>query len=125
MYKKELGNKGEQIASDYLKKIGYKILERNFRKRTGEIDIIAEDPEMKECVFIEVKTRKSKAFGYPEEAVDNRKLKKLIATANLWLEDKEEQMWRIDVIAIEIDTYTPKITHIKNITQGLPSFYDE
>jgi putative endonuclease len=125
MDKKELGNKGEQIASDYLKKIGYKILETNFRKRTGEIDIIAEDPEMKECVFIEVKTRKSKTFGYPEESVDNRKLKKLITTANIWLEDKKEQTWRIDIIAIEMDNYPPKITHIKNITQDFPSIYDE
>lgn len=125
MNKKELGDKGEDMASKYLVEKGYKILETNFRKRTGEIDIIAEDSEMEECVFIEVKTRKSKAFGYPEESVDNRKLKKLITTANIWLKDKKEQMWRIDIIAIEMDTYPPKITHIKNITQDFPLIYDE
>lgn len=117
MYKKELGNKGEQIASYYLERIGYKILDKNFRKRTGEIDLIAEDNE--EIVFIEVKTRTNKNFGYPEESVDNKKLKKLITTANLWLEDKGEHMWRIDIIAIETYINPPKITHIKNITQDL------
>ena len=115
MYKKELGNKGENIASDYLKEIGYKILDKNFRTRDGEIDLIAGDDE--EIVFIEVKTRRSSSFGYPEEAVDEKKVEKMIKVANSWLEAKEkfDNSWRIDIIAIELDVRPPKITHIKNI----------
>ena len=115
MYKKELGNKGEKIASDYIKEIGYEILDKNYRKREGEIDLIAEDN--REIVFIEVKTRKSSNFGYPEEAVNQKKTEKMIKVANLWLEEKEkfDNSWRIDIIAIEMDTQPPKITHIKNI----------
>jgi len=115
MYKKELGNKGETIASGYLKEIGYKILEKNFRTRDGEIDLIAQDSE--EIVFIEVKTRRNSNFGYPEEAVDEKKVEKMIKVANSWLEAKEkfDNSWRIDIIAIELNIRPPKITHIKNI----------
>ena len=115
MYKKNLGKKGEAIASDYLKKIGYGILDKNFRTRDGEIDLIAEDGE--EIVFIEVKTRRSSNFGYPEEAVDEKKIGRMIKAANSWLEKKEkfDNSWRIDIIAIELNIRPPKITHIKNI----------
>jgi putative endonuclease len=115
MYKRNLGNKGENIASDYLKKIGYEILDKNFRTRYGEIDLIAGDDE--EIVFTEVKTRRSSNFGYPEEAVDEKKIEKIIKVANAWMEEKEkfDNSWRIDIIAIELDVQPPKITHIKNI----------
>ena len=115
MYKKNLGNKGEAIASDYLKKIGYEILDKNFRTRYGEIDLIAGDGE--EIVFTEVKTRRNSNFGYPEEAVGEKKIEKIIKVANAWLEEKEkfDNSWRIDIIAIELNVQPPKITHIKNI----------
>ena len=61
--KQQLGKIGENLASEYLEKQGYLILERNFACRQGEIDIIAKDE--KEFVFVEVKTRKSLKFGYP------------------------------------------------------------
>jgi len=117
MYKKELGIKGENMAADYLKKMGYEILDKNFRKREGEIDLIAEDPETKEIAFIEVKTRKNSNFGYPEEAVDGEKAEKMTEVANAWLDIKEKlnNSWRIDIIAIELEFSPPKITHIKNI----------
>jgi putative endonuclease len=115
MYKKNLGNKGEAMASDYLKGIGYEILDKNYRKREGEIDIIAKKDE--EIVFIEVKTRRNSNFGYPEEAVDEKKIEKITDVANMWLEEKEkfDNPWRIDIIAIELDVDPPEITHIKNI----------
>ena len=117
MYKKNLGNKGEQIASAYLEKIGYKILDKNFRKRTGEIDLIALDTEFDEIVFIEVKTRRGDSYGYPEESVSENKIEKITETANIWLEEKEkdDKSWRIDIIAIELVAEKPKIEHIKNI----------
>jgi putative endonuclease len=115
MHKKELGSKGEKMASDYLEGIGYRVLDKNFRKREGEIDLIAEKDG--EIAFIEVKTRGGGGFGYPEEAVDDEKIEKMTDVANLWLEEKEklDNSWRIDIIAIELDSGTPKITHIKNI----------
>ena len=80
---KSAGQYGEDIAAAFLKKKGYLIVERNFRKRFGEIDIIAEDGGT--IVFAEVKTRSSDRFGSPFEAVDSRKQKKMsrVALASL------------------------------------------
>lgn len=69
--KKELGNIGEEISTDYLQKCGYEIIKRNYRCMQGEIDIIAKDK--KELVFIEVKTRSNLCYGKPREAVDSCK----------------------------------------------------
>ena len=72
---KKLGNLGEDIAADILARAGYEILERNFRTRHGEIDIVALDGDT--LVFIEVKTRRSLVMGSAVEAVDSRKVRKL------------------------------------------------
>ncbi len=76
MNKKSVGNAGESIACAYLKKIGYKILERNFRYEGGEIDIIALDKGV--TVFVEVKYRSNLEFGYPADAVTQSKQRKII-----------------------------------------------
>ena len=118
MYKKELGQQGEQMIESYLIEKGYQILERNYRKKTGEIDLIALSPgDEKEIVFIEVKTRRSDRFGRPEEAVDHRKLKKIEKTALFWLQEnsKTNMHWRIDVLSLELGKEM-KITHLKNVT---------
>ena len=81
--KKELGKIGEEISSNYLKKCGYKIIERNYRCRSGEIDIIAKDKE--ELVFIEVKTRSNLCFGKPREAVDTYKQNHIYKTVQYYL----------------------------------------
>lgn len=70
-YKQQRGKIGEDMATEYLNKKGYKILERNFECRQGEIDIIALDKD--EIVFVEVKTRTSKKYGLAAEAVDENK----------------------------------------------------
>jgi len=121
MDKREKGKRGEALASEYLLKNGYDILGANYRKREGEIDLIARDKKSDEIVFVEVKSRKSISCGYPEEAVDYIKMKKIISTAERWLEEKEmiDKPWRIDVIAIETAYTPPKITHINNVTQDL------
>lgn len=93
---------GEEISSSYLLKQGYKILERNYRKPWGEIDIIAQ--KKKDLVFIEVKTLIKPDF-LGEESINNLKKKKLIKLAKLYLLEKKypsEQSWQIDVIAIEV-----------------------
>lgn len=119
MDKQETGKKGEDMANKYLTEKGYDILETNYLKREGEIDIIAFDPEFSEIVFVEVKTRKNNKFGYPEEFVTDSKIEKIETTANIWMNEnnKIDTFWRIDIIAIELGSYPPKIKHIKNITQ--------
>ena len=117
MYNKDLGQQGEQMVESYLTEKGYTILERNYQKKTGEIDLIGKAPGGNEIVFIEVKTRKSGKFGHPEEAVDPRKLKKIEKTALLWLNENSitDTLWRIDVLALELSQKV-KITHLKNVS---------
>ena len=103
MNRKETGTIGEKLAADYLSKRGYHIRERNYRTREGEIDIIAEKDGT--LVFVEVRTKTSKAFGSAEESITERKKKRLIALAEAYLSDCGEQptSCRIDLIAIKLD----------------------
>jgi len=118
MDKKLFGAQGESRAKEYLINKGYKIIQSNYLKRTGEIDIIAFDPKYNEYVFVEVKTRSNKSFGYPEEAVDDEKLSKIAETAESWLADNDidDSEWRIDIISIEWKGGKPEITHLENIS---------
>ena len=72
---KALGSKGEDLAIQFLKKKGYRIIDRNYKTSVGEIDIIARDGNT--IVFVEVKTRTDDSFGYPFEAVNKKKRQKL------------------------------------------------
>ena len=107
-YKKLLGNIGEKQAVKFLKKQGYKILEKNYKTDLGEIDIIAKDGEY--TVFIEVKTRTTEEFGAPSEAVDSRKQRQYVKVANLYAikQGLMDTPMRFDVIEIE----NGKINHI-------------
>ncbi len=100
-YKKFLGRAGEVKAQEYLKKNGYKILEKNYKTFIGEIDIIAEENGV--IVFVEVKTRVDDAFGAPSEAVTERKREKYfkVATEYLVRNKKTESICRFDVVEIE------------------------
>ena len=120
MNNQDIGKRGEEIASDFLKEKGYTIIETNFHKLEGEIDIIALDEKGKEYIFVEVKTRNNYKFGYPEEAVTMSKVKKIIRAAHYWLRKSknEDSYWRIDVIAINLENNTAEIKHFKNITEG-------
>jgi putative endonuclease len=80
--KDELGRAGEERAAQYLSRRGYRILDRNWRCAQGEIDIVAENGER--ITVIEVKTRRSVAFGHPFEAVDPRKRRRLWHLAHAW-----------------------------------------
>ena len=93
---------GETAARLHLRKLGYRILATNFRTREGEIDIVARDRDA--FVFVEVKTRRGRAFGLPEEAITPAKSAHLIAAAQAYLEqvDKPHADWRIDVVAVEL-----------------------
>lgn len=113
--KQIIGQKGEKIAIEFLKKMGFEIITQNYHTRLGEVDIIAKIK--KEFVFVEVKTRKIFSQGRPQEAVNQEKQKKIIQTAQLFLQKNQlnESDWRIDVIAIDLsDEDNPQIEHIKN-----------
>lgn len=100
MYRKKIGEVGEQEAIKYLVRNRYKILIRNFRCRFGEIDIIARDGEY--IVFIEVKTRKDCRFGVPSEAVSYHKRHKIIKVAQYYLLQKrlEDINVRFDIVEV-------------------------
>lgn len=110
-----LGKSGEEIALRYLKKKKYRIVERNFRFFRGEIDIIAHD--QKTLVFIEVKTRKSKSFGLPEESVTPSKQRQIrkIARGFMAQNNLRNTECRFDVISLFINKKGEyKINHIQN-----------
>jgi putative endonuclease len=110
------GEKGEQLAVDHLQRNGYAILERNFRSRGGEVDIVAKDRDG--CiVFVEVKARRSLAYGVPQLAVTPRKQRQIAKGALSWLSRKRlhDQSARFDVIAVLLhDGVTHQLEHIVN-----------
>jgi putative endonuclease len=114
--KQSLGRWGEDTAARFLESRGYTILERNHHTAHGEIDIIA----CKEAglVFVEVKTRTSHAFAYPEEAVTRRKQAHLLSAAEEYLQAHPQagDTWQFDVIAIEkLPGGRPEIVHFENV----------
>ncbi len=112
------GKQGEDKAINFLRTKGYKIISRNFKSKLGEIDIIALDHGT--LVFIEVKTRWSKVFGLPEEAVTPWKIKSIIKTAKYYkmLHPELPESLRIDVVAISLfpGGEVEEIKLIKNVT---------
>jgi putative endonuclease len=117
---KELGIHGERTAEKHLSGLGYRILDRNWRWRKGELDLVAE--QGKEIVFVEVKARRSQAYGFPEESITRSKQEKLIQTANAYLGStgKQEADWRIDVVAIDMeeDGKVIRLEHIVSAVEG-------
>lgn len=118
--RQELGRRGENIATKYLKKNNYIIIEKNFSCKQGEIDIIAQDIIKKELVFIEVKTRSNFKYGRPLEAVNKAKQKHIYRSAEYYIyKNKIKNIpIRIDVIEIYITSNKAKINHIKNAVQN-------
>jgi len=101
--RKQLGKKGERIAASFLGKQGYRVIMRNYQSRLGEIDIIAE--ENGDLVFVEVKTRRSKDFGLPEEALSYDKRRRLTRLALNYLAHRKikDVKCRFDVVSILMD----------------------
>lgn len=127
--KQNIGKLGEDIAVKYLENHDYRVLERNYRKPWGEIDIIASESVAKnqflalksqELVFFEVKTQNQKFEWRPEENITRHKkhqLSRIVATYLKEHKIPESQDWRIDVLAIKLDfeTKNAQIEHIQNI----------
>ena len=111
MNKRQTGTDYESLAAKYLVEQGFTIVEKNYRNRTGEIDLIAEDGEY--LCFVEVKYRKDNRSGYPAEAVDYRKQRTITRVAMHYLTTHGYSEWtpcRFDVVSIEGE----KISLIKN-----------
>lgn len=100
--RKAYGALGEGFAEKLLRKRGYKILRRNFRSKVGEIDIVAKDKD--ELVFVEVKTRWSRKYGKPEEAVTPYKIARIKRAGEYFLQQNkiDSKKLRIEVVALEI-----------------------
>ncbi|MBQ4519639.1 MAG: YraN family protein [Bacteroidaceae bacterium] len=79
----ELGKKGEEEAANFLTKKGFYIMHRNWRCGKLELDIVARDGD--EIVFVEVKTRRNTYFGYPDEAIDDRKIRRIVSAAGAYV----------------------------------------
>lgn len=114
MNNREFGNKGEDLACEYLIKNGYEILERNKHfSKFCEIDIIAKFKN--KVVFVEVKTRKSDAFGTPMEAITKTKFNNIKTGVLSYIQDNKIKNYQIDAIGITLHP-TLKIQHLKNIS---------
>ncbi|MEK7077910.1 MAG: YraN family protein [Patescibacteria group bacterium] len=139
----EIGKIGENIACSFLEKRGYKVIERNFKRKWGEIDIVCSKKESvinllsstwnnvmggiknvlrgtsnKKLVFVEVKTLKNNQFLKPEDNLTANKQRKLIRTCQLYISEKNidpDIEWRIDAVLITLDTIRKKakVKHLK------------
>ncbi len=108
-----LGKAGEKEAERFLKKKGYRIVERNYRTRRGEIDIVALDGDT--LVFVEVKTRLSHSFGTPQDSVDRTKMAHIIKASKYYITENpalKDHNVRFDVVGITVHKDGLKIEHI-------------
>ena len=117
-----LGDWGEDAVGKFLEKQGYQILDRNYRCRWGEIDLVARDG--RELVFIEVRTRRSNAFGTPQESMTEAKAGRLVAACEDYLENhvdekaRGETAWRIDLVAVHPSRgRAPRIEHVRHAVE--------
>jgi putative endonuclease len=113
----QVGRAGEEAAVRHLERMGYRIVERNYRCRFGEIDLIAQDGGV--LVFIEVKTRRSRAFGPAALAVTRDKQRRLIKASQAYLSRKggAQGVCRYDVVTIQIEAGVSHIEVIRDAFQ--------
>lgn len=115
---RDLGILGEDLAVNFLKKNGYKTLQRNFRSKFGEIDIVAQDKDT--LVFVEVKTRWSEKFGLPEEAITSWKIKRMTRACQYYklLHPQSPDLMRLDAVCIDLSPAgrVEEIRLLKNIS---------
>lgn len=117
MYRKTFGKWGEAYAASWLEKQGYTPVSTNFHTHHGEIDLVMKQGET--LVFVEVKTRSSRAYGYGEDSITHRKINSLLTAINAYfdLHPEGQDDWRLDVIAIERlpGGHAPEIVHYENV----------
>jgi len=112
----EVGRLGEKLASEYLKRKGYKILEQNYRTRYSEIDLVVQKKDV--LVFVEVRTKTGEQFGTPEETLNWKKLQKVKKNATAYAtRSKWNKLYRVDGICIVLDKNhgVQRLEHYENI----------
>lgn len=116
---RRIGEIGEELARHHLEAKGYRVVATNYRCRWGEIDLIARDGL--EWVFVEVRARRSGAYGAPEESLTEAKKERLALAAQYYLQEKgqagADQEWRIDLVAIRLGSgrRVLSIQHLTNV----------
>ena len=120
MKNKLTGDYGEDLACQYLKKVGYRILERNYRIRGGEIDVVARVGDV--LVFVEVKTRYSHEYGLPSESMTPWKIQTLLKTAKFYIQKIgwADRQYRLDFVGVDFadSGKNPSIELIKDVTSS-------
>ncbi len=115
MNRTQLGRRGEEQAAQYLQAQGYIILTRNWRKREGEIDVVALEGDT--LAFVEVKTRRTHTFGAPEESIDARKQTQLARLAQRYIDENPQLAFRacrFDVVIIDSTTRPAQVRLYRN-----------
>lgn len=116
--RQRLGRLGEDLAASHLEHRGYRIQARNVRYRGGELDLIVQNADS--LVFVEVRARRGRTFGAPEESLTASKQQRLITLAETYLQEHASEElpanWRIDVVVVEFDTHgrLVRVEHIEN-----------
>lgn len=114
-----IGQLGEKLAAEFLKKNGAEVIDKNFYTRFGELDLIAKLGN--EILFCEVKTRTSAEYGYPELAVGREKIDHLTKAIGIYLTEKRlDNFWRLDVLAVELDAVkrSARIRWFKDVSRS-------
>jgi putative endonuclease len=112
------GALGEDLAVRYLQRQGMTIVERNYRCRHGEIDVVAQ--EAGELVFVEVRTRRGDSFGSPEESITGTKARRMAACAHAYLAERRpnSSSWRLDLVAIKLDRgRVDRLDHYRHVIE--------
>lgn len=112
------GQAAEDLAAQHLQSLGLQVLFRNWRRREGELDIVARAPDGT-CVFVEVRSRTGSEHGHPLEMVTTKKQRQVVRTARLFLQEEQVPAsgYRFDVIAVEFSSgggNPPALTHIED-----------
>lgn len=107
------GKEAEKLAAHFLETKGYHILEYNYRHKKGEIDLVAKEDTT--LVFVEVKMKTSARYGYPEDAVNQKKRELILATADHYIHETDwKGLIRFDIIAILNDPLNPSFEHFED-----------
>jgi putative endonuclease len=111
---KIIGDRGETLASEYLQIKGYEILQKNYRSKWGEIDIVAKDKNI--VVFVEVKTKTTDQYGEPWEMVNHWKMEQVKRMGELWCKDYAwEGRVRLDIVGVYLNEPGPMIKHWESV----------
>lgn len=125
MSTRTLGRWGEEVAAQHLRARGYRLLARNWHCVEGELDLVALQGDM--VVFVEVKARRSDAFGAPEEALTTVKQRRLLRAAWAYLEQHglTDRAWRVDVVAVEGSPRqgVNRLEHYENAVEADPDLF--